>query len=618
MSFDEGLANTLINDGTEVIYGEKKFLKLLDFVDQTLIVASDIGKLEDKTAGKFLGVDFPTSGLVIELCAISLSSILVAYHYLIPFYRYVKPSPPVLKKINEIFDFSGDIMEFEIEPIDELEELSSKEFIQHINKLLSLSKVLLSHFTVEGHLQHFANIRRVQFNIICSSIQMEELSTLNPLIESLSPILNDFSYLGIVSNLSIANSFIESREIAFHYLISAANISWEKEFGDQIRNELTLIALYYNSGGTKHDDFIKKLLHTKIENLNYFSYVLKKSKEEDLCPLFLETVNIYSDITDKNLKSGFREIVQAFMDEKKKHDITSELRSMMDLFELEEKIENKEHIDAEQVFLYWKGREKLWTYAGALRRLVEMGYSDDKILKAAVQILKDRIPYEDDYNVYFLLANSIGYRYLKKKVIQDHKDILVHYLENSVGKWDSISTPQGNVDFYELLLRLKPGSEPMYMNEVAKWRIIKLRADHLKKIPQLINKGKFFLIFWDHIRAMAYWGLKTDLSRSELLSMQYLEDEEIAQFIKKFIGEVQTMESPFSGNQIISSKFVLMGHFLFETALSQDSSFDNTRHFLNQKSKDYLPKLMAIIMRLPQIPQAIKDLLENFDNRFLT
>ncbi len=90
------------------------------------------------------------------------------------------------------------------------------------------------------------------------------------------------------------------------------------------------------------------------------------------------------------------------------------------------------------------------------------------------------------------------------------------YLRTAVQKTEGASAADENTRVYMILSQLFPNERGGYLSEAVKWQGVHLHREHLRRLPDMVRQGQFFLIFQDHFRWMEFWGLRTELAREDL------------------------------------------------------------------------------------------------------
>ena len=148
-----------------------------------------------------------------------------------------------------------------------------------------------------------------------------------------------------------------------------------------------------------------------------------------------------------------------------------------------------------------------------------------------------------------------------------------------------------------------------------------MERDHLRRLPQLIEQGRFFLIFQDCFRSMQYWGLDTDIGLDSLYSQRNLtpgRKKELAQEWKLTGSNVPQPIINQGPTSVVNGEFLYIGDWLFSSPLEQDSNFDDERATFNQVAADNLQNLLSLARNLPNLSPSIRALLQVFSERLYT
>jgi hypothetical protein len=82
-------------------------------------------------------------------------------------------------------------------------------------------------------------------------------------------------------------------------------------------------------------------------------------------------------------------------------------------------------------------------------------------------------------------------------------------------------------------------------------------------------------------------------------------------------GQVPSPWALYKGRKVVSAQFLWLGHYIFSLTNEEDLVLDSDRQGFNQAAYDAFPLLVNMIVELPKLPPAIKDLVISFSRRFV-
>jgi hypothetical protein len=82
-------------------------------------------------------------------------------------------------------------------------------------------------------------------------------------------------------------------------------------------------------------------------------------------------------------------------------------------------------------------------------------------------------------------------------------------------------------------------------------------------------------------------------------------------------GVVPSPWAELGRQPVVSAKFLYLGHYLFSPPNDEDRTLDGDRQRFDEGARRALPKLLEMVVDLPELPAAIKELVASFSKRFL-
>jgi len=592
------------------------FSDLIELSEDVVLLASEMKRESEGQLESSIGIDFLMNGLARELCVISLSSILMAYNYLPKFGTEVV-NTELLQRIEEIIEVCEDVIDYKIPSASSHQNLESLDLVRTIDSLMKLCEVIWRKFELDN-LCFYMSIRRFHFNAVCQKLEPDNYVAYKPLLESISSTLDKRDFLGIIANFTIANCLKSAGELSSHYLYQGSQIALEGDFGDQLKNELSLISITQSSVFKQNlDIFMKNLLKEGSNKTNFMYKFLKSIPEESTPGCVLDFLNASRGSNKNEIKKNTNKTINTVINNIISEEVKQEIKSLLEVFSIEETVSKGEMINFSELLNGWNNQKDLWLYPWVLKLLLSNGYSTDVVRKESLMIL-DHDPSVDHYNTYLFLALTLSEQLLDSDEIDIAGNIPMSYIKTSINNWKSQLPPETNVRAYRILYQLDAENREDYYSKILKWESIKVHRDHLKRLPDLAKQGKFFLLFRDYFYSMKFWGLRTELTHNELFSHLNIDPENKRNLAYQWKSDGSNIPPPLimdGGELFVSSKYLYLGSYLFSAPIDQDSNFDNDRLGFNKAAFNSLYDLLDIIIQLPKLPKSIKELLHSHSRR---
>lgn len=592
------------------------FSTLIDESESAILVAGEM-KREATTSQ---GMNFLMNGLAREIYAVTLASILTAYHHLLftfgdlPFNIILESNEKTLiGRISDIFEFSADFLDYRLPSISNYEDLRSLELSSKIDELLRFCGIIWNRFNLQ-HLHDYINLRRIQFNSVCKGIDSDFDVDVQPLLESVGLAINEKNFTGLITNVVIADCVKTTAELEAFYLRQAGLILLYEDFGDQLSHEFSLIVVYKShSFRTDVSAFLHDLLEETSSQSSFLEQFLNTLPKDMVIAHVLEFVNCMRSMKGQGSAKKLEKTLRSFIDQIEPEEVKLEAESVVELSLMEQKFANDEMPSTTELLLQWKDRKDLWTYPSILSLLL-INCSDSRLEKEIISIL-DRDHQDDSYNSYLNLALALLEKHINADVFDDRNEIPLMYLTNSIERWESKESVESNLRIFYVLYRLSEDRDEKnkYKSDLEKWHLHKLRRDLLQRLPDLLKQGQFFLVFQDHFRSMKDWGLRTDMSASDFMEQININEKEKVARATSWKKSGASVPDPLNGN-VVSGDFLYLGFYIFTPPNAQNPNFDDERYEFNKKASEALFDLIDLIAELPELPASIKSLLQNYSH----
>lgn len=524
----------------------------------------------------------------------------------------------IVKRISEIVTYANEIMKYSLPEVKSMQDLLSPAFIKKTGSLLEFSSLVWDQFGLERQ-RDFSKAKQCQFfGLLARQSNGRQLHIHDEVLLRLGTSINQYDFSGLLSNMVAANVLRKAAELSAHYLIQSGTIALRQDFSqDTKRNISLMIVLYCHTLPADLNTFLNTILDDKSDRtMAFLETAFDGIQEEGWASLFLALLNASrrSDVSDTKVK--VYSILSAKLGQVSSEPCKDELSALIELSQLRDRLSQGERVDLRTLHQRWACRQQHWLYPSFLLTLFRQNSYDELTIDEAISIL-DRDPMPDSANTYFHLAKTLC-EFLLDADRRDDTVVPIQYLRLAIERWKSSLIADENVQVYRILHELDPENRSQHLGELLKWEDIKIQRDHLKRIPELMREGSYFLVFDYYCRTMRFWGLDTDVSNKDYLCLMRLNPDDKTEYVVHWKEEGSIVPEPLVSNvegTRVSSRFLALGHFLFSTPLDHNPSFDQDRRLFDNAARGSLQALLDVIAALPSLPEAIRQLLAKYANR---
>jgi hypothetical protein len=595
---------------------DRHWTELVDAAEGAVLLASSLNKESAGPTPDAPGIDFLMSGLARELCAVSLASLIAGCRYLSDFGPDL-PEASSFRRVRDVFQFAAELWGYPLPALSSHQDLLRVEVVNAVDELLKLCGILWHTFELD-RLRDFLSVRRLHFQAISRDLQPDHFEAYRPVLEAAGPALQARDFAGLIANFVVADCFKASAELVAHYLQQAGAIALEQDFGAGFKHEISLLVLAHSHHlRTDLGTFLQDLLSPASEGGSFLASFLKGLPLEKLPDQFLQLLNASNPRVSTEISGEIRRTLVSSAETIPEGGVKREVRSLLEIHLLGERVRSGEAFDFAGELHHWTDRKDLWLYGSLLHLLLDHGYVTPEVVGESVALLH-REPGKDTFNAYHLLAFSLLSRVLEPPPPGDQRRAALAYLQGSIGKWEGESSADLNLGVFQTLSRLDPPGRQNYQQHLLKWQTIKLQRDHLQRLPQLIQQGRYFLIFREYFRSMLYWGLALDTPWEEFhASLEATPDRRRALLgeWKAGGGAIPNPTHSAGRQDVIAAEFLRLGEYLFSPPSDQDQAFAPDRQGFDEAARNHLGVLLGMIVRLPNLPRPVGQLLRNYAAR---
>ena len=565
--------------------------------------------------------DFPLSGAIHELCAVAVASIVASAHWLSR-HGNVELSPEELGQVADIFGEVNQIIGATLPAVSSNIQLRSSELRTAIDRLLLGCEILWQTFELP-QLRDTLGIRRAQFEGMCIEITLQNIEAHIRSAQA-SRGLEAEDLLGLMANLTVADRLGHVESLATFYLARAGRIALHGRFGPGLRQQLAfMVIIRARAAPVDLTEFVEELLGPDGTGSTGLARLLAGLTAEAFCGAalrFLEVAQAGAPTAqlEARVRAALVPAVENLPDSER-----AEAEALLDVSALRDQLRQGERVSPVSIIEAWRHRRHLWTYAWVLELLLNEGHQTTEALSESLALIR-RDASLDQFSTYFFLALRLGQSPQGERVAAAHRELgeaAFAYLTAGHPRWEPSLTPVVNLRVFQVLERLDPDNHERYRVRRAQWEYLKVEFDHQQRLPVLLDQKRFFDVFLDYWLGMSDWGLPTDESAFRDLGIERFNApaEERRRIVGNWLHGGGKLPPPWGivqGRRAVSGAFVFLGQFVFSPPLIADADLADVRRMFNDAAYSALPDLFRMVVALPRLPTALKELVGRFEGRF--
>lgn len=595
----------------KVPLGRNRFVQQLEMTRATLDLASEeLRPNQARTETEGPGLDYLGDALRREACFFALAGLTAVGHDFDPSEGELTAEEAELmtgafRKANEVFGISLPL------PAS-VEKLKDPALVSELTEMLNVCGFVWQSFDLEW-MRHAANLRKLQFIVICRGGAADAATPLASWADSLGAVLEQKGLAGALANCVMAVILSGTQELAAHYIRQAAQIAMARPFGPGLRCMLAMAAI-----DTSHHlevdltPFLRELAEPGVGGESAIERLFDEADPAQVRECAQRYLNAASSSPDEAFGDAIVQVVAAACDRLPPGPEKDDVAALLELKALEKKAAMGESIDPLATLAAWGGRKGLREYCRLLLVMVRDGYYNAEIRAESLRVLQ-RDPAQDAYNGYILLASAV----LRREGERGEWQIPWRYLKAAIPTWEGTLVSETTIRIYQQL-RARDRRNHTYEKKVIFWQERKLERDHLKRLPALAREGKFFLIFLEYFVSMSEWGLRTDPPPDVFWNRYYTTPDERANQVdawRQSGGVVPAAILKREHGAILNGEFLCLGHFLFSPPLELDRKFNADRQSFDLAAHEGFASLVAMIINLPEFPSSIRNQLVRHSER---
>jgi hypothetical protein len=442
---------------------------------------------------------------------------------------------------------------------------------------------------------------------------------MQPLLEPVILALKSLDATSVLCYCSVASCLRAANDLSARYLNRASLVALNGKFDAAFQKEMAIMAIFH--GHALHlnlERHLKTLLEEDGDGSTALRKFLLRLPDALISSYALRFLNISATVRDQSAASEVEKVVAEAANFISADNERSGVLSLLQLINLKRRANNGEVLPSEDELLAaWSDRKHLWMFAAVMLVLIQKGHPRKDHWQIARALLQHD-PLTDETTSYFSLAMTIAEHVEESDPKPDERAALVGYLQRSVTHWEKLMPAETNLRAYQALSKLnKSGS---YDSDLTKWLKIKIERDHIENLPELVEQKKFFLLFYEYYNSVHFWGLKNDGSAEGWRQFRRANINEQKEVIVTWIAEGANVPAPLLGprHDLVSARFLWVGYRLFSPPFYDDPKYEAYRREINRVARDSLRDLSEVILRLPNLPSGIHELLAYHSKQLLS
>lgn len=505
-----------------------------------------------------------------------------------------------LEKFNDIVSRFNGFLEFDIPHMVHLDAFGdTNAFNTRLDELNKLC-IITWHGLDLNVLADAHNLKHLHYFILIGKYNNYDRTA-----KALGDLLRHDNLNGVIANLLLTLSEKEAIELQSYAYLKALQILQNNHFGDRLLSEsfLLLFECFSDEDGLLD---LNAMLQISVSTGVFPTYVNNLS-DKKVQQALIEFLNIYEKITNKQLVQSLESLWKNRIASIKDGTTRSINDSTWDAFFIIQQCEKDPAFDITKALEDWKYSKFSSSYCWLINNAIGLGHFD---------LIKNDTVNSLEYNQKNFTHTSYLFLSLKlcreywSKLSQQEKSSALLYLNKSIFVWSTKLNSENNISVYKTLLQC---SQDQYLREQYKLELQKWH-DHQsvvneQKLRYMVKNRRYFDVFWFFYKALDDFGLEANLDYKDLKNSMEASEANIKHSLSQWTNA--DMPDPFFDATRLSSDFLLLGYYLFQTSLIKDPNFDEMRTQLNRIAEINQKYLFNIIGELDSIPPSFKEIINN-------
>jgi hypothetical protein len=434
-------------------------------------------------------------------------------------------------------------------------------------------------------------------------------------------------HVGLLAHIAAAECSSVSQQLTAELLRRCSEISIKAGSGDRLAAEFCFSAVEH--GHSFEIDFASPidflLSHWRGDHQQRLATLLDQITEPDLPIVVLEFLNT-ARRTEAERSDRVYAALQRRTEAVDEPEISTQLKGNFRIFALQKGLAAGQSVDASIEMDEWQDIKHLPTYAYMLSLVMPKASTKvrDRVITAAIEVLRTAGDYLDTSGyIYLGLAVLDAERSVNDGRAAEIRSVAIKGLKDGFPLWERHLSADANLRVLRILLQNDAQNAATYQAQHLKWVQVALELDETQRLPRLLDQGSFFLLFWHYFQFFADYGFQS----SPPVSRWGLTDDDIAAELDAWRADHRWVPEPTTGGDRtrLSGEFLSRGYALFfqeadpkrdQSATGKDLA-EGRREF-DQKARESMNLLYAMLCRLPQLPKPVEQILRRHEEFVLS
>lgn len=443
--------------------------------------------------------------------------------------------------------------------------------------------------------------------------------TVNEALSELAGQLDEPGPIGLVAHaLAVRKS--PSEEISAHLWARAAELGLRSSFGRDLETELCLVAI--SMGHAFHSVGKQEIAERLVANgsaaeRSAIGSRLTEFDDEDRHLAALWLLNTAEEDMSPAVTQALVAETRALRNETDDPATQDEIQQVLELFDLNRIEAEGRPVAVAETLGRWEHRRESMHYAWMLHLLIRQPVGGEDAFEAAASYLTTHREAPRASGPVFIALD------LAKTAIRSddpaaaaYREVAFTYLNEFHPSMEYQLPVEANIEILSLLINESVGNRERHHQNLVGWEAARQERDGVRKLPRLVEAGKFFLVLWHYYETLYFFGLRTepDMDLEELLTSEG-QSRTLAEWRAQGEPVPEPMVPSRSGAGI-SADFFRFGRALFGEA-ADNPDLEDARVMFNDASLEALPMLFDRMRNLAHLPERIRTLLADHQAQLL-
>ncbi len=582
--------------------------KCVDLLSQSYLLGADLAKQRQSIDSSPETLDFVLDCLAQELLTVVLAAgVLMLSRWPAAIWSETVPREDVVEVVSE----SGRVLGMSEHMLIPPGGSPDRELIEELSRHMTLLAVLWRGLKFDQQAAFMA-IRLGQFRAV---LIRQDAQLAESVMELLATEMKHPAHVGLLAHLTTAEAAMASEQLEAEWLNRASKATIKGLFADRLAAELCAGAI--DVGHAYDIDFsecLDFLLKPWIgESALRLGTLLSDISDNDMTDFTMAILNILHDDTADRV-DRVSELLDTRIADVADPAVKKTITGLFRTFTLRRHIAAKQSVDVSVELNEWQALKEIPEYAYLLSILFPIAPrgTHDRLIAESVAVLEDVQAYMQNTGYVFLameLIHNVGHS-------SDAGAVALRALERGFNHFERALSVDGNIAVLNIL---KQVNATKYQPKYFEWHKIMLEVDVTKRLPQLVDQGRYFLLIWHYFQLFADYQLQSEPP----VSQYGLDDTEMTQALREWQSANRIIPEPIirSGTGIgLSGDFLRFGYALFYATPAKvsllsltEAEIEDARQQFDHRARGVIDVLYQMLRRLPAIPESVKQIVRRHE-----